>query len=94
MDTSECLEAAPSGCLFEMDPCDQEQLPKSKGLPSPAGPFYLQWNSEMGKPEFFTTLICMDVGSLKTPAKLKVQTCLEINPEASEKLLLLNWASW
>lgn len=42
---------------------------KSKVLPFPAGQFYLQWNSEMGKPEFFTTLLYMDARILKTTKK-------------------------
>lgn len=42
---------------------------KSKVLPFPAGQFYLQWNSEMGKREFFTTLLYMDARILKTTKK-------------------------
>lgn len=75
--------------LFWDRPLWPRTTTKSKALPSPAGPFYLQWNSEMGKPEFFTTLIYMELGILKTPTKRNLQTCLERSPEASEKLLLL-----
>lgn len=30
MDTSKCLETAPSGCFFETDPCYQEQPQKAR----------------------------------------------------------------